>query len=108
MKRAVTLGMLLAMASSIFAIAGSHHSFQHFDTDDSRPFLLQFTDVVTKTAGLPVLRNDVLEPGEKEIRIWIGFGVAEPEKMVRIMVDKSGHISGETYLYYQPETQRIT
>ena len=62
---------------------------------DSYPFLLSFTDVVAKTAGLPLLRDQILEPGEKEIRVWIGFGVVAPEKMVRIMIDKTGHVSGD-------------
>jgi len=43
------------------------------------PLLLPFTDSTAKTAGLGLLKDVNIPEGNREVRIWVGFGVFAPE-----------------------------
>jgi hypothetical protein len=71
-----------------------------------KPFLLQFTNSAATAAGIGVLKDAALPEGEKEIRIWIGFGIIEPNAMLRMRVDSSGTVTGDVLLYFSHDYGR--
>lgn len=64
------------------------------------PLLLQFTDDPAHAMQLPILRENGTDGVQREIRAWIGFGVMQPESMIRFMIDNEGNLKAESYLYY--------
>ena len=42
----------------------------------------------------------MIAPGNKEIRVWVGFGIVSPEDLLLLNVDGSGNISGQKVLIY--------
>ena len=65
-----------------------------------KPFLLQFTDDPSRAMLLEPLRSSTIGESQKEVRIWIGFGLAMREKMVRFRIAENGEILGDTFLFY--------
>ncbi|MFZ5844768.1 MAG: hypothetical protein ACOY3E_17930 [Pseudomonadota bacterium] len=64
------------------------------------PLLLQFTDDPARAMHLPLLREVGSDFAQRELRIWIGFGVVKPESLARFVIDQNGNLSTESYLYY--------
>jgi hypothetical protein len=65
-----------------------------------KPFLLRFTDEPARAMHLTSLRSTNIDTSSKEMRIWIGFGVAYPEHMIRFEAQENGALKSESYLYY--------
>lgn len=57
------------------------------------------TDPVAETMGIPPLRGVKLRPGFEEVRIWIGFGVVIPHKLIRLTKTSEG-VRGELVLWW--------
>lgn len=53
-----------------------------------------------QAAGLQPLKEAVLQPKQKEIRIWQGFGLVDKLRMLRITINGYGEISADTYSMY--------
>ncbi len=53
-----------------------------------------------QTAGIGSLKDSDLPEHSSEIRIWIGFGVAIPNHMLRFRVDSKGVVSGEVLVHF--------
>jgi tryptophan synthase alpha subunit len=47
-----------------------------------------------------LLKDTSLAAGEREIRVWVGFGIVVPEKMLRLRINSNGVVSGNVYLNY--------
>jgi hypothetical protein len=56
-------------------------------------------DQVTRAAGLTPLREETLEPGDREVRVWIVHGLSYPDDLYRIL-DAEGVASGELIRYW--------
>jgi len=65
------------------------------------PFLLQFTHGASEAAGIGKLKEISLPDGEREIRIWVGFGVMRTDHMLRLQVGPSGNVNGEVLAHYR-------
>ncbi len=64
------------------------------------PGLLPYTDELGIGAGLRPLRTFLPDSGEYEIRIWSGFGLQQPHKLLRLKVQSDRRVSGEMWLSY--------
>lgn len=64
------------------------------------PFLLQFTSEAVTTAGMGTLKESHIPDQTSEIRVWIGFGVVQPQKMLRLRVNADGGVSGEILVHF--------
>lgn len=75
----------------------------HADTPKlvSRIFLPSVVDPA-RSAHLQPLVDLALPPNEREVRVWIGFGVVSQMQLVRIQVASSGQIRGEAVFYHPP------
>ena len=71
--------------------------------EKKEPFLLAFTNSVATTAGIGLLKETPLPPGNSEIRIWIGFGIVTPDEMLRIQVNSHGEVTGDVLVYFPSE-----
>ena len=60
-----------------------------------RPFLLQFTDDRARVAQIGILGESPIPEGQREIRIWIGFGILRIERMLRLRVGADGEVTGD-------------
>jgi hypothetical protein len=91
-KILLALWLVLAVALPI----GASDAGISTDTEPSvSRIFLPAVEEPTRLAHLLPLKDTTLQSGEKEIRIWIGFGVVDGLQMVRISVDPAGHIQGE-------------
>jgi hypothetical protein len=68
-----------------------------------QPFLLQFIDSAAQTAGIGSLKDTNVPEGNREIRIWIGFGIFAPEKMLRLQVTSTGSVIGHVLVHYKSD-----
>ena len=64
------------------------------------PVLLPFTDDAAMAAGIGLLKETPLAENSSEIRIWIGFGLVVPEKMLRFRRDSRGVVSGQVFVKF--------
>lgn len=67
---------------------------------DTKPFLLQFTHDAAKASGIGTLRDNAIPEGETELRIWVGFGLIQPDHLLRLRVDASGNVTGDVLAYF--------
>ena len=67
----------------------------------AEPFLLQFTHGASEAAGIGELKEVPLPDGEREIRIWVGFGVLRTDHMLRLQADSFGNVHGEVLAHYR-------
>ncbi len=67
---------------------------------------VEFTDKKAHAVNLIPLREKVISPGSKEIRIWVGFGVVTPEDLLVLNVDSKGKISGQKILIYDKNPEK--
>lgn len=57
--------------------------------------------VPAESAHLQPLKDITLQPNEREVRIWIGFGVLSQMELVRLRLDSTGQIHGEAIFSYE-------
>jgi hypothetical protein len=88
---------------AVALLAFSALPVQAAEKQANAPFLLQFTDDAATTAGIGLLRDSPDLGKASEIRIWIGFGIIEPEHMVRLRIGPDGKVRGDAYLYFTDE-----
>ena len=62
----------------------------------------QTFDRAADAAGLKPLRAVELKPGEREVRIWIGFSIGAPKSLYRLVV-QGERVRGERVLYWNAE-----
>ena len=62
---------------------------------NERPFLLRFTDDRARVAQIGILEELPIPEGQREIRIWIGFGILRIERMLRLRVGADGEVTGD-------------
>ena len=53
-------------------------------------------------AGLKPLQGAPLRDGEREARIWVGFGLIHPDAMLRLVRDANGSIHGDIVVWFEP------
>lgn len=94
--------MRIALASLILnSLSGCYSDPPRAVWSESfRPFLLDFTNPAADTSGLGKLSEEGIPCGEREIRIWFGFGVVLPDEMVRLRAHPDGKVDGEVLVYY--------
>ncbi|GAB3361556.1 hypothetical protein [Lysobacter tyrosinilyticus] len=71
------------------------------------PFLLQFTHGASAASGMGELSQISLPNGEREIRIWIGFGMMRTDHMLRLQVSPSGKVHGEVLAHYKNDLSNM-
>lgn len=96
MKRTAALLLLLLLSTGVGAAVPDATPAPKWEA----PFLLRFTSGPAQASGLGLLKDRDLVTGEREVRVWIGFGLMLPEHMLRFRVSSSGDISGESFVYY--------
>ncbi|WP_146910465.1 hypothetical protein [Arenimonas daejeonensis] len=69
------------------------------DTSLPVPTLLRFTDGAANALGIDLLRNMQLPEGQREIRLWVGFGTIAPETLLRFRTGIGGHTIGTLHLH---------
>ena len=89
--------LLAIMLACLTACSGTR---LRVEPDGFVPGLLEFTDPVARTAGIGLLREARVHDESRVIRIWLGFGVVIPNRIVEIRVAADGRVSGEIYLHY--------
>ncbi|MDR7099287.1 hypothetical protein J2X04_001634 [Lysobacter niabensis] len=65
------------------------------------PFLLQFTHGASAAAGIGELKEISLPDKEREIRIWVGFGVLRTDHLLRLRTTQDGNVLGEVLVHYK-------
>lgn len=84
------------------ATFSSHAGNTSPENDNS--FVLTVAQPRSAAMGLPELSTSTLHEGSKEIRIWSGLSTIDPYKMLRIVIDENGQVTGEVFLSYLAET----
>ncbi|WP_144393362.1 hypothetical protein [Pleionea sediminis] len=68
--------------------------------EDETAGFVEYTDEKARAVGLVPLREKVIAAGNKEIRIWVGFGIISPEDLLILNIDGAGVVSGQKVLIY--------
>ena len=63
---------------------------------------VSYQDEYAEAAGLPLLRQQALPRGTREIRAWIGGGYGWPQELFRL-TQRNGRVSGEYVRYWGRE-----
>lgn len=92
-----TLAALLLAAALPVLLPGAALAGPPLPTD-----LLEFADAPARVAQLTPLKDAHLDAAAKEVRIWIGFYNVAEFKLVRLRVDASGQVQGESFFIYPP------
>ena len=61
--------------------------------DETNSFV-EFTDKKASAVKLKPLRDKTIIEGNKEIRVWVGFGIVSSEDLLILKVDKKGKVTG--------------
>lgn len=65
--------------------------------EDTRPAFAALTDPVARLAKLPRLRPIPEHWKQRELRLWVGFGLTYPMQLVRVTDSDSGVVTGELW-----------
>ena len=66
------------------------------------PRFAEHIDHLAAAVGLQPLRTDSEWHADRELRMWIGFGFLEPQRLVRLMATEAG-VTGQYLLWWFPE-----
>lgn len=74
------------------------------DTTNAVPEFAFVIDPAATAAGLRLLRADALPPGEREVRVWAGFGIGIPHSLFRLRAS-GGAVQGALVLWWRHESE---
>lgn len=99
MRKTFLVAALVLAAALPMLLPAAALAAQPLPTD-----LLEFADAPAQVAQLTPLKGMHLDATAKEVRIWIGFYDVQELKLVRLRVDASGQVQGESFFIYPPMT----
>jgi hypothetical protein len=97
--------IIVAVISMILSGCLSNMPASADKINDETGGFVEFTDKKARAIDLTPLREKSLAHGNKEIRIWVGFGVVSPEDLLIINIDNSGNVSGRKVLTYNRDPE---
>lgn len=78
------------------------------DMQNDVPFLLQFTHGATEAAGIGELSKANLTADQREVRIWLGFGIMRINRMLRLQISSTGTVRGKVFVHYKNDLSDLT
>lgn len=73
-------------------------------TDTTKPVFAEEFDTIVQTARLTPLRSTSLDPGQREIRVWIGGGIGYPQNLYRIVDRGAGRVTGSLIFHWPADS----
>jgi hypothetical protein len=93
-RRLVAAGALSAAASATARAQAPGRTF------DMVAYLAPINDSVAVAAGLPPLRTAPLAPGDREVRLWVDYGIGVPHHLVRLQFAGATPPAGTLVAHY--------
>jgi len=97
-SRIIVLALLITSCSSNRFLAPA------IVVDETNSFV-ELTDKKARAVKLKSLRDKTIIEGNKEIRVWVGFGIVSSEDLLILKVDKKGKVTGRKILIYNRDPE---